>query len=220
MVEAGTDQAYSFCPFFTEAVDIVVFALVASQVTGCQLSIVDRPLGKSDRVERLKRNLQGISVCSPYYNFDIEDAHRATKDIIFDGAEDFKFLLARADESIRIAFENGDDRFQAGAHFLLFLEIEAQGKLLFLSEVADDTKVGDPNWDRKLMCALLDGKDPIYLRAALPRVLAIVYQLWITELPSIISLPKIGNPINENVINAFRHMRDWLGMDPQKLPLI
>jgi hypothetical protein len=64
------------------------------------------------------------------------------------------------------------------------------------------------------------GQDSIYLRAALPRVLACVNQIWTMELPSIVSLPKIGNSINENVIMAFRHLRDWLGMDPQKLPFV
>jgi hypothetical protein len=222
MVDAGTDQACSFCPFFTEAVDIVVFALVASQVTGCQLSIVDRTVNqlKSDRLEKLKRNLQDVSICWPYYNFDIQEAIQSTRDLFVDGAEDVKFLLARADESIKIAFENGDDRFQTGTHFLLYLEIEAQGKLLFLSDIAEDAKAGDPDWDRKLMCALLDGRDPIYLRAALPRVVACVNQLYSMELPSIQNLLRIGNPIDESIVDAFRHVRDWLGMDPQKLPFV
>jgi hypothetical protein len=165
-------------------------------------------------------HLKDLSVTWPLFAFGVTEVVRAVPTWASDCVGLVKYLIKRADQAIKVAFENSEDKYLTGSHFALFLEIERWMTTVLETPAAKEVMDGDYDWPRKWLCVACDGNDPVYVRAALPRVLQVVGILSQMELPSIIGLPKIGNPIDAKVVGAFRNLRSWFGLtdDPQRLP--
>jgi hypothetical protein len=118
-------------------------------------------------------------------------------------------MLGRADETLeRIGLNPRDEQFGHGEMLRFFLEVEA-GLLALMPEGS-----GAEALNAQVMAALFGGRDPVFLRAAVLKVLAICRALKACPHPSIPDLPTIGNPIGTAVVEALLHLRDWFGFLP------
>jgi hypothetical protein len=201
------------CQFFVDAADRVTFSLVMNQLSNCPYPILgrSRESPKANR-EALTANLAHASETSPFITCTKDQVARdSAVKASLDTDVDVSFLLMKAEDAAEAAFDAEDHRFGIGDWAVFFLEVELLLRSIFKSDRAIQAIRQNPGWERLLMCALFDGKEPIFLRGWLFQILMLVKLLREMKSPFLDDLEEIGNPINDAVVAAFANLRQWFG---------
>jgi hypothetical protein len=128
---------------------------------------------------------------------------------------DLQYLLARAEATLEELWSRPFEE-SIGHGFLvpLFLEIERMIAASLHNVPQLGTMESQLEIHQELMFGLFNEKDPIFLRAALFKLLVLTKQLMEVQQPSIPDLRKLGDPIETRIKRAFVHLRDWFGFMP------
>jgi hypothetical protein len=203
----------AFCQYFVDAIDQLTFSFVMNQLSGCPTPIIGNfPNPRTHPVEALTANLAHASAFTPFIVHSLEDAEGdADVAVILEGSPLIGFVLERADAAAHAAFDAGDHAFGIGDWIVFFIELERLMRPVLTGQVASHAILAEPDWGRKLLCAFLKGREPIYLRGWLSQALMVVRLLRAFKVPI---LDRIGHPINEAILAAFANLAKWFGFKP------
>jgi hypothetical protein len=219
MCSASKDHDYPLCQFFADAVDQLVFALTMNRLSTCPFPIVSERIRSEEQREVVSKLLQSMSQPSVFVEFAREqfqdDADIA---ILMENSTEAKFLLMKAEQAAMASFARGEIKWGSGDHILLFLEIESLLRPIMTSEILVEMLRHDPNWGRRLMSALFNAENPLFLRAFLSTCLMIVRLLREQRNPLVENLAEIGNPITQEIIRAFGNLREWFDFKEDVFP--
>jgi hypothetical protein len=188
-----------------------------NKLSSCPYSIAGRPRDSpAEAREALAATLSQASVSTPLFAHTLDQVARDPDiAIVLETSAELRFLLMRAEDAARAAFDAGDNRFGIGDWVVFFLEIETRLGRVAQSPVAASAVNVDPLWVRKLMAALFACQEPVFLRGWLLQALMVVRLLGESTTPLLDDLETIGNPINAEIVAAFANLGRWFGFRPE-----
>jgi hypothetical protein len=198
------DVEYPLCHHFFSAVE----AMTAGFVLG-RMSMIPFPLGSPPDNDRLLTMINADCLEKSVWKCPNLEADDFDERIVIGG--DLRFLIARADETLGVIFgRNFEEPFGHGFMVPVFLEIERMIRAS-LHNVNPESKL---DLHRELMGRLFAGRDPVFLRTMLFKLMVLIKQLIDVPQPSMPDLARLGDPIGSEIRTAFVHLRDWFGYIP------